>query len=226
MNNRIIIVIVFLSSLMLQSCFEIREIVKFNKDGSGTFTMTIDMSEVKQMLAGFGGSEEIESSSPFQNMETESAATMKRLRETDGLSNINFISENDGYVIITSFDFSDIDALNRGMDVVYDNESEYEGTPDYYKFRRRKFERTSSHNFLDKVKKEFTTEDMATEGMDLSALFADVVYVNKIIFEGKKIKKVRSGHPELSENGSMATNRYLIFNEENEQSLDFKLRVK
>ncbi len=225
-KSKIWVLLIFAAALSLQSCFEIREIVTFRENGSGSFSLSIDLSQVKQMMQGFGRQDELEEDSPFQNMETEYQKTREKLENVDGITNMRFISENDGYVITTGFDFSDVTALNNGMDVVYENETEFAAVPEYYRFKRRNFERTASHNFLDLVKKEFTGSDMAVEGMDLSTLFSDVAYVNVIHFEGRKIRRVKSGDVEVSEDGYTATNRYLIFNEAVDQDLEFRLRVR
>lgn len=225
-KSKIWVLLIFAAALNLQSCFEIREVVTFRENGSGSFSLSIDLSQVKQMMQGFGRQEEMEGDSPFQNMETEYHKTREKLEDVDGITNMRFISENDGYVITTGFDFSDVSALNIGMDVVYENETEFEAVPEYYRFKRRNFERTASHNFLDLVKKEFSGSDMSVEGMDLSTLFADVAYVNVIHFEDRKIRRVKSGDVEVSEDGATATNRYLIFNEAVDQELEFRLRVR
>lgn len=220
------ILLIFAATLTLQSCFEIREVVTFREDGSGSFSLSIDLSKVKQMLQGFGQGEEAAGGSPFQNMESEYQKTRDKLDAVEGISNMRFISKNDGYVITTGFDFSSIAALNKGMDVVYENATESNEVPEYYRFKRRNFERTAAHNFLDMVKNEFAGSDMSVEGMDLSTLFADVAYVNEIHFEGLEVRRVRSGDVSVSEDKTTVTNRYLIFNEEAEQHLEFRLKVK
>lgn len=225
-KSKIWVLLLLAATLSMQSCFEIREVVRFSHDGSGSFSLSIDLSQVKQMLQGFSQGNEASGGSPFENMGAEYQKTREKLEAVDGISNMRFISENDGYVITTGFEFSNIDALNKGMDVVYENETGSAEVPEYYKFKRRNFERTAAHNFLDLVKNEFSGSDMSVEGMDLSKLFADVAYVNEIHFEGRKIRRVRSGDVTISEDKTTAVNRYLIFNEEAEQDLEFKLKVK
>ncbi len=221
---KLIPAVVILVALTFQSCFEIKEILNINKDGSGSFSMVIDLSQVKLMMEGLGGSEDGETASPFSDMEAEYENTRSQLEEIEGISNITFTSEMEGYVVKSGFDFSNIDALNMGMAVIY--EQEYEGIPEYYKFNKKTFERTTAGNFLDLIKNELGGDEMDVEGMDIASLFSEVAYVNEVVFYGMKIKKVKSGKAEISEDGSKLVNKYLIFNDEADQSLEFELKLK
>jgi hypothetical protein len=122
-------------SLLLQSCFEIKEIIKINKDGSGTFSMVIDMSELKVMLESFSEEDENVAESPLAEEEQEYEATKSKLEVIEGISNITFLTENDGYMITTSFDFANPEALNKGMNVVYEDENAFGEYTLYYKFK-------------------------------------------------------------------------------------------
>jgi hypothetical protein len=177
-------------------------------------------------MESFAGTDNPAESSPYKNMEKQFAITSKKLEGVSGISNILLHSEKSGYLIKTTFDFTSIDALNAGMNIVYDNEEETAEIPEYYKIGRRKFERTASHNFMDLVKSELNTGQEKTGGMDLSLLFSDVVYINKIIFDDKTVRKVRSGYAEIADNSSSVVNRYYIFRDEKEQSLEFKVRIR
>lgn len=225
-KKQFLLLSLFIAALLMQSCFEIRETLKINKDGSGSFILSIDLSQVKLMLEGFGGGDDSENTSPFENMEEEYESTRAELELIEGISNISFTSEMDGYIIRSSFDFSSIDALNRGMDVVYDNASEDGDVPEYYKMSKKSFERTANHNFLEMVKEELGTEEMQVEGLDLASLFSEVAYINEITFNGKTIKKVKSGLAVVSEDQSSVSNKYFIFKTDIDQSLEFALKIK
>lgn len=224
--NRLFVILIMFASMSLHSCFEIREIVRLNRDGSGTFSLVLDMSELKQMLKGFGENEEVAAESPLQDMEEKYDETMEKLKATDGISNARLESEEDGYVVISSYDFSDLEALNRGMEIIYGDEEPDDELNSYYVKKRRKFERTAAHDFLYQIKNEFDMEASEAEGMDLSAIFSDVAYVNQVIFEDMEVRKVRKGLVEVSDDAKSITNRYLIFNEEKEQSLEYVLKIK
>ncbi len=218
------IVSIFVISLLLQSCFEIKEIVTINKDGSGTFTMSIDMSEVKAMLESFSDGEE--TGSPLGEMEKEYEATKFKLEVVEGISNIKFTTGNDGYVITTSFDFADIDALNGGMTVVYEDEVGFGATTEYYKLKGKNFERTSAHNMLDELKGEMDSDEFGDEDIDMAELFADVAYVNVVTFTGRKIKKTSTEAIEVSEDGSTMTLKRYIFREGEDLSMNYKVKVR
>lgn len=216
---------VLILSLLLQSCFEIKEIVRINKDGSGTFSMSIDMSEVKAMVEGLSQGEE-DSGSPLGEMEAEYEATKSKLEVIEGISNIQFHTENDGYVITTSFDFADVDALNKGMNVVYEDENEYGEITEYYTFKRTKFERTSAHNMLDQLKGEMGSGELGGGDIDMAEIFSDVAYVNIVEFNGRKIKKTSSKDIEISEDGSSMTLKKYIFREDEDLAMDYSVKVR
>lgn len=213
-------------SLTFQSCFEIREKIVLNRDGSGTFSMIIDMSEIKSMVEAFAEGEESDAESPLANMEEEFSGTKEQLENIQGITNIELVSENDGYVVTTRFDFSSIDALNEAMNVVYEDENEYGEKTRYYTFKRRKFERTSAHNLLDVLKKEMDAEEMNAEGLDMATLFADVAYVNEVSFNDRTVRKVNKDAVEVSEDGSSMTLTRYIFREGEDLSMDYKLKLK
>lgn len=219
------IVSVMVFSLLLQSCFEIKEIVTINKDGSGTFTMAIDMSEVKAMIEGFSDGEE-EGGNPLGEMQEEYEETKAKLEVIEGISNIQFTTENDGYVITTSFDFVDIDALNTGMNVVYEDENEYGERTEYYTLKRKNFERTSNHNMLNELKGEMDSDEIGGGDIDMAEMFSDVAYVNIVVFTDRKIKKTSSDAIEVSEDGSSMTLKRFIFREGEDLSMNYKVKVK
>ena len=129
-------------------------------------------------------------------------------------------------MITTSFDFENIEALNRGMSVVYEEENQYGKHTEYYKLKGKNFERTSAHNLLDELKGELDAEEAGDEDIDMSEIFSDVAYVNIVEFKGRKIKKSSSDAIEISEDGSSMTLRRYIFREGEDLSMNYKLKVR
>lgn len=217
---------VVLMAILMQSCFEIKEVIKINKDGSGTFSMIIDMSEVKAMLESFSEEDSDDTGSPLGEMEEDYEITKGKLEVIEGISNITFLTENDGYMITTSFDFANIHALNRGINVVYEEGNEVGEQTIYYTYKRKKFERTSAHKLLDELKGEMGTEELAGEDMDLGEIFTDVAFVNEVTFTDHKIKKTSKEEIEISDGGSTLTLKRFIFRDDEDLSMDYKVKLK
>lgn len=217
---------VLMMSLILQSCFEIKEIIKINKDGSGTFSMVIDMSEVKAILEGFGEGDEGETDSPLGEMDEEYEVIKSKLEVIEGVSNIERLTENDGYIVTSNFDFADIEALNKGMNVIYEDKNEDSSITEYYRFKGRDFVRTTAHNLLDDMKEEMGSGDFSGENMDLGEVFSDVSYINVVTFTNSKIKKTSDKAIEVSDDGSTMTLKRFIFREDEDLSMDFSVKVK
>jgi hypothetical protein len=225
-RTNILSAFLILVTLSLQSCFEIREKLELNSDGSGTFSLIIDMSEIKQMVDAFAEGDDNEAESPLANMEQEFRGTQEKLEEIQGISNVALISENDGYIVTTRFEFTSVDALNEAMNVVYEDENEYGKLTDYYTLKRRRFERTSAHNLLDQLKKELDSEEMDTEGLDMATLFADVAYVNEVQFNGRTVRKVSKEAVKVAEDGSSLSLTRYIFKEGEDLSMDYKAKLR
>jgi len=221
-----LVLVIVSVAISLQSCFEIRERVKLNKDGSGTFSLIIDMSEMKAMMESFSGEDSDESKSPLANIEDQFSTTRDKLEEIDGISNITMVTENSGYVVTTGFDFSNIEALNKAMNVVYEDDNESGEITEYYRLKRKKFERTAAHNMLEQVKEEVASNEMQAQGMDPSTLFADVAYVNEVVYSGRKVRKTSNDDIVVAEDGmSMTLTRYVFRKDEN-LAMDYTVKLK
>lgn len=223
-KSKLFLSIILITAVSFQSCLEITEKLVVNKDGSGTFSMSIDMSELKSMMEGISEEEEVGNSTPFENMEEDSKEIIERLKQVDGISGVKVFTENEGYMVTTKFDFNTITALNTGMDIVY--ESETSGQTEYYIMTKKSFKRTSANSYLEQMKNDLNSNEEGAEDMDYSELFADSKYINKVIFNDLKIKKVKSGNVEISEDESTLVNSYLIFSDEADQMQEFELKLK
>jgi hypothetical protein len=178
------------------------------------------------MVDAFAEGDDNEAESPLANMEQEFRGTQEKLEEIQGISNVALISENDGYIVTTRFEFTSVDALNEAMNVVYEDENEYGKLTDYYTLKRRRFERTSAHNLLDQLKKELDSEEMDTEGLDMATLFADVAYVNEVQFNGRTVRKVSKEAVKVAEDGSSLSLTRYIFKEGEDLSMDYKAKLR
>lgn len=106
-----------MTTLFLSSCFSVVEHIKINKDGSGTVTTTINMSEMMGMLSMFMPDSLKES---FSELDEMMSGDMNAYGDIRGISNAKTFSEEE-YVYNVSYDFADVDALNKVMSLGSDN---------------------------------------------------------------------------------------------------------
>lgn len=105
-------VILILVGLTTTSCLTTKEEVTFNKDGSGNYSMTIDMSEMADMLKSVMSSSQIDNEMDlFGTMDSTLQETVKELRQFDGITNVRHTSVN--YVFEIAYDFASVEALNK-----------------------------------------------------------------------------------------------------------------
>ena len=122
------------AALTLTGCLHILEDVTVRKDGSGTYRMEIDMSELKgmmDMLEGMdmggdstaiaedeeGGMEEGFDPSISQLGE-EIGGVATSLEGMPGLSNVHEINDTSSFKFGYSFDFENIQALNNALNAI------------------------------------------------------------------------------------------------------------
>jgi hypothetical protein len=79
---------------------------------------------------------------------------------------------------------------------------------------------------LKDLESEMNSDELDTEDIDLSEIFSDVAFVNEVTFTDRKIKKSSSEAIEISEDGSTMTLKRYIFREDDDKSMDYKLKLK
>ena len=113
MTRRFSILIAAILAVVLSAC-SISNEVHFNKDYSGDYKMTVDMSEIIEMAKSFDPSMAESDEDPFSTMinEEDRARIDSVFNSVEGVSSPSF-NLSDDFVATLSFDFDDIDALNR-----------------------------------------------------------------------------------------------------------------
>ena len=221
-------ILLVIATLMfgLTSCFEIREKIELNKNGSGTYSLIIDLSEMKSMIEAMNPDGDVTEGSPFNEMEEDFVVTRDLLSEIDGISNVNFYAENEGFKVVTSFDFKEMEALNQAIQVVYDPEAETDASKTFYSFKRKKFSCMGESGYLEDLRNEMNSQEMDVESFDFASIFGDVTYTSEVKFNGRKVRKVLSGNPHVAEDDQSLENVYYIFKEDMDQQLDFSVKLK
>ena len=115
--RKLLLLILLVASL--SSCFELREELTIQADGSGTFKLVADFSEHQQMLKEL--SEKADTAHfPFGNQKTPDLASIlgfgsENFAKINGIQNTKSVSDTVNYIFGFQFDFTDINALNLAL---------------------------------------------------------------------------------------------------------------
>jgi len=227
-----------ITSLALTGCLHIIEEATFKNNGSGTYQMTLDMSEMKGMMEMFksmgdeapkegGAEEDAPDEAPdmggapengITQMGSELSSVAQSLKSVQGLSNIKEISDSTSFRFGYSFDFANVAALNNAMKVIhkekYDSKVE-----EVFKFKSGSFERLTSADLGEEMKRALSESEESEEGAAMDAdmiktFFSDMTYKQVYHFPDSKVKKSTNTLSEVSEDGHTLTILLKPFNEE------------
>ncbi|RMG73847.1 MAG: hypothetical protein D6722_03180 [Bacteroidetes bacterium] len=183
------------------ACFDIEEEITLKKDGSGTYQISVDMTQMMEMMSGFMTEEQMAESDMFGSMDSALQVQVETLREMDGLSNVRHMSENFRFSL--TYDFADIDALNAAASAgsAIDNTTGPVTSGASYKWTPKSFERENKpiDNLLN------SEDEEQAEAMEMAKMMlADAHYSITYHFPGK-VKKLTNDAAEIG-----ADNRSVI----------------
>ena len=173
----------------MTGCLHIIEEATFHNNGSGSYKMTFDMSELKgmvDMMKGMGDMEGMgdaadstgiydggdftppaepeESQDPMGGLGEQFKGISETLKGVDGISNIVEINDTTNYSFGYSFEFANIAALNRALKIVGKDKFDTK-TEETFKFTGKKFERLNAGDMSAELKNVMSEgEDMDDEG--------------------------------------------------------------
>jgi len=203
--------------LFLTSCTITQE-YHFKKDFSGTAKMTIDMGTFMDMMAGMDstGTQSLDMKDSLDFAFKESAEKLEGI----GVSNINYGWQDDDKVMFLSYDFPDIEVLNKAMNASDDGNSAFmknEDNDDHVYFIRKG--KTLTYEGVKSKNDSINTSEMAS---------MKDYYKYKLIFTfDRKVKKVDNPNISLSENKKEATLSASLFDvirPEYNSTIKFKLK--
>lgn len=233
-----LLAVLAVSALALTGCLHIIEEATFKNDGSGTYQMTLDMSEMKGMMDMFksmgdempkeeGAGEDASDEAPdmggapdngITQMGSELSSVAQSLKGVQGLSNIREVSDTASFRFGYSFDFANVAALNNAMKVIhkekYDSKVE-----EVFRFKGGNFERLTSADLGEEMKRALAESEENDEGGAVDAdmlktFFADMTYKQVYHFPDSKVKKSTNTLSEISSDGHTLSITLKPFDEE------------
>jgi hypothetical protein len=242
------LVVLTISVTALTGCLHIIEEATFRNNGSGTYKMTLDMSEMKgmmDMMKGMGGdstamnmggdstsiqgegdytppAEAAPTEDPMGGLGDQMSSVASTLQGVQGITSVVEIKDTTNLNFGYSFDFADMAALNRALKII--NKDKYETkVEEVFRFKGKSFERLSTGDLGEEMKKAMMANGGGDEGeessMDMVKMFlADMSYKQIYHFPDRTVKKSDNKQGEISDNGHTLTISLKPFNEEQQKS--------
>lgn len=115
MSKKLLLFFSLLSLFLCTSCFEFVEEITFNKDGSGSATLTINLSKSKTKIASIMlldsvNGYKVPTKKTIKNKLTE---MVNKIEKTKGIHNVKNTLDFDEFIVTVSCDFDNVEALNE-----------------------------------------------------------------------------------------------------------------
>lgn len=238
------LIVLTISVTMLTGCLHIIEEATFRNNGSGSYKMTLDMSEMKGMMdmfKGMGGdstamgmgldstaiqgegdytppaaADAPATEDPMGGLGEQMSSVASTIKGLPGISNVVEIKDTTNFNFGYSFDFVDVAALNRALKVI--NKDKYDSKVDeIFRFKGKTFERLPTGDLGAEMQKAMMSGgDEGEEGnMDMVKTFlADMSYEQIYHFPDREVKKSDNKLGEISGDGHTLSIKLKPFDEE------------
>ncbi|MFU1859047.1 hypothetical protein BWD42_20680 [Sphingobacterium sp. CZ-UAM] len=164
----------------MSSCFDFVEQIDLKPNGSGHIAATLNLSKSKTKVSSLMKMKSIKGIQiPTQaEMEKEIKAAVQLLKQTKGISNVQYKTDFTNFIVNISCDFSQIESLNAFSDILANRFKTKisESNRYYYNAQTNIFERkfVTSNSWKSKFNQL---------GTDNTAQFADAFYTQIVRFE-------------------------------------------
>lgn len=188
--------LVFLTLIGLTGCFELSEQVMIYPDGSGEYALILDMKQSKNVI----NKKLSDSEASLVGLDSAYARSIRRLNRIKGVSNAHPVKDIKDYIFGIKFQFVNIDALNRALSKMNQEESDYPPEPlQVYDYTKRTFVR--SENFY--LKRVLANVEQNHE-QESKNILQRAVY-KQIIHTSEKFKKYTNQDYKLTNNKKTLT---------------------
>ena len=216
--KNLFLLLLAVGSLTFTSCLHIVEELTTRNNGSGTYKLTFDMHEMKDMvdmvqsMAGdsmgsdAAGAPAMGNPMAMMGMASESMQLVNALKAVPGVTNVSEVSDTTNFISSFTFDFANPEALNRGLAVIFKDRFDKK-IQEPYKNGKKKFERLATADFgqlfrslLDEASEAASAEESGAAGMgDMASMFfSSMTYKQVYHFPDRTVKKSSNPLSEIS----------------------------
>jgi hypothetical protein len=197
------ITILLLFSLLFSACFELREEIDLNKDGSGTYRLLLDMSQSKQTIDLAQKMQQEKEGENTQNLhftiDSTFAKSVARFNGMAGISQAKDTVNKVDYIFGVSFRFSGIEALNNAIaELNKDENGKTTIEKPIYSLNKNVFERQNDYYFnnISEVLKSKPNQMQTEKAEQIKLLLQGANYIIVTKVNGK-IKKYNNKKAEI-----------------------------
>ncbi len=237
-----------ISVTALSGCLHIIEEATFRNNGSGSYKMTLDMSEMKgmmDMVKNMGGdssvmnmgadstsiqgegdytppADDVAAEDPMGGLGEQMSSVSATIKGVPGITNVVEIKDTSTFMFGYTFDFADIASLNRALKII--NKDKYETkVEEVFRFKGKSFERLSTGDIGKEMQKAMMDNGAGEDGeegsMDMVKMFlAEMSYKQIYHFPDRSVKKSDNKLGEISDNGHTLTINLKPFDEEQQKN--------
>lgn len=179
----------------LYSCFEIKEHIRINDDGSGLYSFQMDLSSMRQIISmsrdfkrSMDTSARVKNTAPMPNpllqMKAKFDELQQKIEAVPGISEYKTICDTSNYIIGATYSFKNMEALNNSINVLR-NSNGTGGTIEmaHYSYANKHFEK------INDISKANITGSTSKNDSITNELFRGARYTLTCTFD-KKIKDV------------------------------------
>ena len=153
----------------------------------------------------------------------------QRLRSVKGVHQPTLIRSKDGLLSGITFEFDNVEALNKAMNVVQNNKSaKTEEQEKYFSWNGKQLHRLNTLKIENQIKKETNNElgglDLTINGKSMKDMMKDMVYRTEYTFD-KPVKSVSNSNATLSaDKRKVVLERYLLDDTRKANTLENTIR--
>ncbi len=188
--------ILAVSTFLFAGCFDLVEQLDMNADGSGKINATLNLSKSRTKVASLMKLKSVNGIDiPSEaTVRREMERTVQTLKNTAGISNVQYKLDFNNYIATLSCDFKSVQALNQFSQTLSQQFKTKITSYNSYSYDKATQTFARNYRYMPQIGKEFakiSTEDQK--------LFADAYYTNIIRFS-KPIKSQSNQTAKLSGN--------------------------
>lgn len=216
------ITLVLFTLFCCTACFDLQENLFLKKDGSGTFSFIIDMSQFKSMMTMFDGvgksldnksNKDEKTTAPNDKLSTTFEKTRRKLLNTEGISNVKIVEDTANLNFGISFSFKTVVSLNDAMNKLFEEDDSLKTNRKkvtYFEYKDNqltRLEALDSKSILGKSSSMVEkSPDVNSENplFNVEQLFGTISYTMNYEFENK-ISSVKNQQSLLSANMQKVT---------------------